>query len=176
MPGSSPAGITNYGDHSLTEEHRIVAPACAGSNPAGSPNYEHVSKWPKEAGCNPVVRWFESSRALQHGKIAQQVERSVEARKAAGSMPALTTIQIIKLRVEFTRVDRCDIFIHGKKPGSRQPTKHQQKQKEEKKQMMYLRFAPKSINTESKPQGIDLMGRCFVCKNETSIRSVRHVS
>ena len=127
MPGSSPAGITNYGDHSLTEEHRIVAPACAGSNPAGSPNYEHVSKWPKEAGCNPVVRWFESSRALQHGKVAQTVERSVEARKAAGSMPALTTIQIIKLRVEFTRVDICDIFIHGKKPGSRQPTKHQQK-------------------------------------------------
>ena len=100
-----------------------MAPACAGSNPAGSPNYEHVSKWPKEAGCNPVVRWFESSRALHHGKIAQQVERSVEARKAAGSMPALTTIQIIKLRVEFTRIDRCDIFIPGKRAGQPATTK-----------------------------------------------------
>ena len=104
-----------------------MAPACAGSSPVDPPNYEHVSERPKEAGCNPVVRWFESSRALHHGKIAQQVERSVEARKAAGSMPALTTIMTIKLRVEFTRVDICDIFIHGKKPGSRQPTKHQQK-------------------------------------------------
>ena len=123
MPGSSPAGITNSGDHSLTEEHRIVAPACAGSNPAGSPNYEHVSKWPKEAGCNPVVRWFESSRALQYGKVAQTVERSVEARKAAGSMPALTTTQIIKLRVEFTHVDWCDKFILGKSAG--QPATNQ---------------------------------------------------
>ena len=42
--------------------------------------------------------------------------------------------------------------------------------------MLYLHFAVKSINTETKPQGIDLMGRCFVCKNETSIGSVRHVS
>ena len=112
-----------YGDNSLTEEHRIVAPACAGSNPAGSPNYEHVSKWPKEAGCNPVVRWFESSRALQYGKVAQTVERSVEARKAAGSMPALTTTQIIKLRVEFTHVDWCDKIIHGKSAG--QPATNQ---------------------------------------------------
>ena len=149
-----------------------MAPACAGSNPAGSPNYEHVSKWPKEAGCNPVVRWFESSRALQYGKVAQTVERSVEARKAAGSMPALTTNNI-KLRVEFTRVDICDIFIHGKKPGSRRQPKHQ-KQKEEKKQMLYLRFAPKSMNTESKPQVIDLMGRGFVCKYETRKTGVRH--
>ena len=76
-----------------------MAPACAGSNPAGSPNYEHVSKWPKEAGCNPVVRWFESSRALQYGKVAQTVERSVEARKAAGSMPALTAISRLNRRV-----------------------------------------------------------------------------
>lgn len=48
--------------------------------------------------------------------------------------------------------------------------------KRKKKQMLYLVFAPKSINTESKHQGIDLMGRCFACKYETSIRSVRHVS
>ena len=93
----------------------------------------------------------------------------------AGSSPAFTTIQIIKLRVEFTRVDICDIFIHGKKPGSRQPTKHQQKnRKRKRKQMLYLRFAPKSINTESKPQVIDLMGRGFVCKYETRKTGVRH--
>ena len=73
-------------------ERRIVAPAVAGSIPVLPPNYEHVSEWPKEAGCNPVIRWFESSRALQHGKVAQMVERSVEARKVAGSMPAFTTI------------------------------------------------------------------------------------
>ena len=97
-----------------------------GSSPAGITNYEHVSERPKEAGCNPVVRWFESSRALQYGKVAQMVERSVEARKAAGSMPALTTSMIFKLRVEFTRVDRCDIFIPGKRvirnpPAARVP-------------------------------------------------------
>ena len=40
--------------------------------------------------------------------------------------------------------------------------------------MMYLRFAPKSINTESKPQVIDLMGRGFVCKYETRETGVRH--
>ena len=91
----------------------------------------------------------------------------------AGSSPAFTTIQIIKLRVEFTRVDICDIFIHGKKSGSRRQPKHQ-KQKEEKKQMLYLRFAPKSMNTESKPQVIDLMGRGFVCKYETRKTGVRH--
>ena len=68
-----------------------MAPAHAGSSPVGPPRYEHVSERPKEADCNPVVRWFESSRALQYGKVAQTVERSVEARKAAGSMPALTT-------------------------------------------------------------------------------------
>ena len=40
--------------------------------------------------------------------------------------------------------------------------------------MMYLRFAPKSMNTESKPQVIDLMGRRFVCKYETRETGVRH--
>ncbi len=72
-------------------EHQIVAPAHAGSSPVGPPRYEHVSERPKEADCNPVIRWFESSRALQYGKVAQLVERSVEARKVAGSIPALTT-------------------------------------------------------------------------------------
>ena len=71
-----------------------MAPACAGSNPVLPPIYEHVSQRPKEAGCNPVVRWFESSRALHYGKVAQSVERSVEARKAAGSIPAFTTNSI----------------------------------------------------------------------------------
>ena len=68
-----------------------MAPAVAGSSPVRPPNYEHVSERSKEAGCNPVIRWFKSSRALQYGKVAQMVERSVEARKVAGSMPALTT-------------------------------------------------------------------------------------
>ena len=76
---------------SLMVEQRIVIPSDAGSTPVLPPNYEHVSERPKEAGCNPVARWFESSRALQHGKVAQLVERSVEARKVAGSMPAFTT-------------------------------------------------------------------------------------
>lgn len=40
--------------------------------------------------------------------------------------------------------------------------------------MLYLVFAPKSINTESKHQGSDLMGRCFVCKYETRKIGVRH--
>ena len=72
-------------------EHRVVIPAVAGSSPVRPPNHEHVAQWSKAAGCNPVIRWFKSSRALQYGKVAQTVERSVEARKAAGSMPALTT-------------------------------------------------------------------------------------
>lgn len=43
------------------------------------------------------------------------------------------------------------------------------------KQMLYLRFAPKSMNTERKPQGIDhLMGCLFVCKYETGKIEVRH--
>ena len=50
------------------------------------------------------------------------------------------------------------------------------KEREKENQMLYLHFATKQINIESKPQVSDLMGRCFVCKNETSIRSVRHVS
>ena len=94
-----------------------------GSSPAGITSYEHVSERPKDADCKPAVRWFESSRALQYGKVAQTVERSVEARKAAGSMPALTTTQIIKLRVEFTHVDWCDKFILGKSAG--QPATNQ---------------------------------------------------
>ena len=40
--------------------------------------------------------------------------------------------------------------------------------------MLYLRFASKSMNTERKPQGIDLMGRLFVCKYETRKIGVRH--
>ena len=46
--------------------------------------------------------------------------------------------------------------------------------KRNKKQMLYLVFASKHINTESKPQSIDLMGRCFVCKYETRKIGVRH--
>ena len=65
---------------------------CCGFKSCSSTQCEHVSEWAKEAGCNPVIRWFESSRALQYGKVAQMVERSVEARKVAGSMPAFTTI------------------------------------------------------------------------------------
>ena len=72
-------------------KHRIVAPANAGSSPVGPPKYEHVSEWPKEADCNPVIRWFESSRALQYGEVAPMVERRIEAPGAAGSSPALTT-------------------------------------------------------------------------------------
>ena len=68
-----------------------MAPAYAGSNPVNPPNYERVPEWSKGAGCNPVIHWFESSRALQCGKVAQLVERSVEARKVAGSTPAFTT-------------------------------------------------------------------------------------
>ena len=92
MPGSSPAGITTVWAVAQLEEHRVVIPAVAGSSPVRPPNHEHVAQWSKAAGCNPVIRWFKSSRALQYGKVAQTVERSVEARKAAGSMPALTTI------------------------------------------------------------------------------------
>ena len=72
-------------------EHRIVAPACAGSSPVDPPKYEHVSERPKEADCNPVIRWFESSRALQCGKVAPMVERRIEVPGGAGSSPALTT-------------------------------------------------------------------------------------
>ena len=53
--------------------------------------HEHVSERPKEAGCNPVIRWFESSRALQYGKVAQLVERRIEVPGVAGSSPAYTT-------------------------------------------------------------------------------------
>ena len=72
-------------------EHRIVAPACAGSSPVDPPKYEHVSERPKEADCNPVIRWFESSRALQCGKVAPMVERRIEVPGGVGSSPALTT-------------------------------------------------------------------------------------
>ena len=68
-----------------------MASARAGSSPVAPHRYEHVSERPKEADCNPVVRWFESSRVLHFGKVAQLVERPVEARKVAGSTPALTT-------------------------------------------------------------------------------------
>ena len=68
-----------------------MAPAHAGSSPVDPPNYEHVSQWSKEAGCNPVARWFESSRALQHGKVAPKVERRIEVPGGAGSSPAFTT-------------------------------------------------------------------------------------
>ena len=68
-----------------------MAPAHAGSSPVGPPRYEHVSERPKEADCNPVIRWFESSRALQYGKVAPMVERRIEVPGGAGSSPALTT-------------------------------------------------------------------------------------
>ena len=68
-------------------------------------------------------------------------------------------------------------YIHGgkKKGEKKSPSltiifKHRKR----KKQMLYLRFAPKSINTESKHQDIDLMGRCFACKFETRKIGVRH--
>ena len=41
--------------------------------------------------------------------------------------------------------------------------------------MLYPRFALKGINMTTKAQGVDLE-RSFVCKSETGIRSVRHVS
>lgn len=72
-------------------EHRIVAPARAGSSPVDPPKYEHVSERPKEADCKPVIRWFESSRALQYGEVAPMVERRIEVPGGAGSSPALTT-------------------------------------------------------------------------------------
>ena len=68
-----------------------MVPVYAGSNPVDPPKYEHVSEWPKDADCKPVTRWFESSRALQHGKVAPMVERRIEDPGGAGSSPALTT-------------------------------------------------------------------------------------
>ena len=69
-----------------------MAPAVAGSSPVRPPN---VSTYPSGlrrqvatllfAGSNPAV-------LSTYGKVAQLVERSVEARKVAGSMPAFTTI------------------------------------------------------------------------------------
>lgn len=72
-------------------KHRIVAPDNAGSSPVDPPSYEHVSERPMGAGCNPVIRWFESSRALQFGKVAPMVERRIEVPGGAGSSPAFTT-------------------------------------------------------------------------------------
>ena len=94
---SGNAGFKSRGDHqcyvgrSLMVKHRIVAPVNAGSSPVDPPSYEHVSQWSKEAGCNPVVRRFESSRALQYGKVAPMVERRIEVPGGAGSSPAFTT-------------------------------------------------------------------------------------
>ena len=68
-----------------------MVPVYAGSNPVDPPKYEHVSEWPKDADCKPVTRWFESSRALQCGKVAPMVERRIEVPGGAGSSPALTT-------------------------------------------------------------------------------------
>lgn len=90
------AGFKSRGDHqyvvgSSMAERRIVVPDAAGSIPVHPPRYEHVSEWPKDADCKPVTRWFESSRALQYGNVAQMVERPVEARKVTGSMPVVTT-------------------------------------------------------------------------------------
>ena len=72
-------------------EHRIVAPACAGSSPVGPPRYEHVSQW-LGGGLQLRSRWFESDRALQRGKVAPMVERGIEVPGGAGSSPAFTTI------------------------------------------------------------------------------------
>ena len=56
--------ILQYVVGSSMVEYRIVAPVVAGSIPVPPPKFEHVSEWSKEADCNPVVRWFESNRAL----------------------------------------------------------------------------------------------------------------
>ena len=80
MPGSSPAGITTCVVGSLMVGQRIVIPSGAGSNPVLPPNYEHVSEWPKDAGCNPVIRWFESGRVLQYGESSLTVKRAVVVR------------------------------------------------------------------------------------------------
>ena len=62
-----------------------------GSNPIHQPKpFEHVSQRIGD-GLQIRLRRFESSRALHHGKVAQLVERSVEARKATGSIPVFTT-------------------------------------------------------------------------------------
>ena len=126
-PGN--AGFKSRRDHqflyvvgSSMAEHRVVAPAVAGSIPVLPPN---MSTYPSGlrrqaatllfagsvSGCMPhpdhaqsrpptgaaqracALTAASSSRALQYGKVAQMVERSVEARKVAGSMPALTTNQ-----------------------------------------------------------------------------------
>ena len=91
MLSSILAGITSYVVGSSMAERRVVIPDAAGSIPVLPPRYEHVSEWPKEADCKPVTRWFESSRALQYGKVAPMVERRIEVPGGAGSSPALTT-------------------------------------------------------------------------------------
>ena len=72
-------------------EHRIVVPAAQVRFLSFHPN---LSTYPRGlrrqaatllfAGSNPAV-------LSTFGKVAQMVERSVEARKVAGSMPAFTT-------------------------------------------------------------------------------------
>ena len=80
---SGNAGFNSRGDHqyvvgSLTAEQRIVVPSCAGSSPVLPPIYEHVSERPKGADCKPVIRRFESGRALHFfRRILKQVKRSV---------------------------------------------------------------------------------------------------
>lgn len=49
--------------------------------------YEHVPKWLKGAGCNPVTHWFESNRVLQlmgHGVIGNVLDSDS---KVIGSSP-----------------------------------------------------------------------------------------
>ena len=41
-------------------------------------------------------------------------------------------------------------------------------------QMLYIRFASKNMDTERKPQAIDLKGYLFVCKYETDKIGARH--
>ncbi len=74
-------------------------------------------------------------------------------------------------------LDSCGIFTEeiGRRDNTSCPTIIFKHRKRKTNQMLYLVFAAKRINKESKPQGIDhLMGRSFACKYETSIRSVRH--
>ena len=40
--------------------------------------------------------------------------------------------------------------------------------------MLYIRFASKNMDTERKPQAIDLKGYLFVCKYETDKNGARH--
>ncbi len=92
--GFKSRGDHQYVDHSLNGRAPDRGSGMCRFKSCWSSQYEHVSERPKEADCNPVIRWFESSRALQFGKVAPMVERRIEVPGGAGSSPALTTNKV----------------------------------------------------------------------------------